>query len=91
MLGVYRFCPFGGQKIDKALTTIGESPQILQSLVQTVDGTAGEGGGAVREAVREGGAVSQIAGGVGAVTQRVSEAAGQAMGEGGRTASQAVG
>jgi hypothetical protein len=48
-----------------------------------------------REAVREGGAVSQIAGGVGEATQRVSDAAGQAMGqamaEGGRMASQVVG
>ena len=43
--------------LDKALTTIGESSQILLSLVRTVDRTVGEFGGAVREAVREGGAV----------------------------------
>ena len=77
--------------LDKALTTIGENPEILQSLVQPVDRTVGEVGGAAREAVGKGGAVSQIAGGVGAATERVSDAAGQAMGEGGRTASQAVG
>jgi hypothetical protein len=76
--------------LDKALTIISESPQILQSLVRTVDRTVGEFGGAAREAVREGGAVSQIAGGVGEATERVSGAAGQAMAEGGRTASQVV-
>jgi hypothetical protein len=60
--------------LDKALTTIGENPEILQSLVQTVDRTLGEVGGAAREAVGEGGAVSQLAGGVG-------EAANQAVGQ----------
>ena len=44
--------------LDKALTTIGENPEILQSLVQTVDRTLGEVGGAAREAVGEGRAVS---------------------------------
>jgi hypothetical protein len=43
--------------LDKALTTIGESPRILQSPVRTVDRTVGQVGGAVREAVCEGGAV----------------------------------
>jgi hypothetical protein len=43
--------------LDRALTTIGESSQVLQSLVRTVDRTVGEFGGAVREAVCEGGAV----------------------------------
>ena len=42
--------------LDKALTTIGENPEILQSLVQTVDRTVGEVGGTAREAVGEGGA-----------------------------------
>jgi hypothetical protein len=46
--------------LDKALTTIGENPEILQSLVRTVDRTLGEVGGAAREAVGEGGAVSQL-------------------------------
>jgi hypothetical protein len=45
--------------------------------------------------VREGGVVSQIAGGVREATERVSGAAGQAMGqamaEGGRTARQVLG
>jgi hypothetical protein len=70
--------------LDKALTTIGENPEILQSLVQTVDRTLGEVGGAAREAVGEGGAVSQLAGGVG-------DAAGQAVGQVGQTANEAVG
>jgi hypothetical protein len=77
--------------LDKALTTIGENPQILQSLVQTVDRTVGEVGGAAREAVGEGGAVSRLAGGVGEATQRVGDAAGQAVGQVGQTANQAVG
>jgi len=72
--------------LDKALTTIGENPQILQSLVRTVDRTLGEVGGAAREAVGEGGAVSQLAGGVGEATQQVGEAAGQAVGQVGQTA-----
>ncbi len=46
--------------LDKALTTIGENPEILQSLVRTVDRTLGEVGGAAREAVGEGGAVNQL-------------------------------
>ena len=70
--------------LDKALTTIGENPEILQSLVQTVDRTLGEVGGAAREAVGEGGAVSQLAGGVG-------DAAEQAVGQVGQTANRAVG
>ncbi len=40
--------------LDKALTTIGGNPEILQSLVRTVDRTVGEVGGAAREAVGEG-------------------------------------
>jgi len=70
--------------LDKALSTIGENPEILQSLVRTVDRTLGEVGGAAREAVGEGGAVSQLTGGVG-------EAAGQAVGQVGQTANEAVG
>ena len=70
--------------LDKALTTIGENPEILQSLVQTVDRTLGEVGGAAREAVGEGGAVSRLAGGVG-------DAAGQAVGQVSQTANEAVG
>jgi hypothetical protein len=77
--------------LDKALTTIGENPEILQSLVRTVDRTLGEVGGVAREAVGEGGAVSQLTGGVGEATQRVGAAAGQAVGQVGRTANQAVG
>jgi hypothetical protein len=77
--------------LDKALTTIGENPEILQSLVRTVDRAVGEVGGAAREAVGESGAVSQLAGGVGEATQRVGDAAGQAVGQVGQTANQAVG
>ena len=66
--------------LDKALTTIGENPEILQSLVRTVNRTVGEVGGAAREAVGEGGAVSQLAEGVGEATQRVGTVAGQAVG-----------
>jgi hypothetical protein len=70
--------------LDKALTTIGENPEILQSLVRTVDRTVGEVGGTAREAVGEGGAVSRL-------TEDVGEAAGQAVGQVGQTANQAVG
>jgi hypothetical protein len=77
--------------LDKALSTIGGNPEILQSLVQTVDRAVGEVGGAAREAVGEGGAVSHLAGGVGEATQRVGDAAGQAVGQVGQTANQAVG
>ena len=77
--------------LEKALDTIGENPEILQSLVRTVDRTLGEVGGAAREAVGEGGAVSQVTGGVGEATQRVGDAAGQAVGQVGQTANEAVG
>jgi hypothetical protein len=70
--------------LEKALDTIGENPEILQSLVRTVDRTLGEVGGAAREAVGEGGAVSEA-------TQRVGEATGQAVGQVGQTANEAVG
>ena len=77
--------------LEKALDTIGEHPEILQSLVRTVDRTLGEVGGVAREAVGEGGAVSQVTRGVGEATQRVGDAAGQAVGQVGQTANQAVG
>ena len=77
--------------LDKALSTIGENPKILQSLVRTVDRTVGGVGGAAREAVGEGGAVSQVTEGVGEATQRVGDAAGQAVGQVGQTANEAVG
>jgi hypothetical protein len=76
--------------LDKALTTIGENPEILQSLVRTVDRTLGEVGGTAREAVGEGGAVSQLTGGVGEATQRVGDAAGQAVGQVGQTVQRVV-
>jgi hypothetical protein len=63
--------------LEKALDTIAENPQILDSLARTVDRTAEQVGGAAREAVGEGGAVSQVAGGVGDTTRQVGEVAGR--------------
>jgi hypothetical protein len=63
--------------LEKALDTTAENPQILEGLARTVDRTAEQVGGAVREAVGEGGAVSQVAGGVGDATRQVGEAAGR--------------
>jgi hypothetical protein len=67
--------------LEKALETIAENPQILESLARTVDQTAEQVGGAAREAVGEDGAVSQVAGGVGDTTRQVGEVAGR-VGEG---------
>jgi pyruvate/2-oxoglutarate dehydrogenase complex dihydrolipoamide acyltransferase (E2) component len=67
--------------LEKALETIAENPQILESLSRTVDRTAEQVGGAAREAVGEGGAVSQVAGGVGDTTRQVGEVA-ERVGEG---------
>ena len=67
--------------LEKALETIAENPQILESLSRTVDRTAEQVGGAAQEAMGEGGAVSQVAGGVGDTTRQVGEVAEQ-VGEG---------
>ena len=67
--------------LEKALETIAENPQILESLARTVDRTAEQVGGAAREAVGEGGTVSQVAGGVGDSTRQVGEVA-ERVGEG---------
>ena len=67
--------------LEKALETIAENPQILESLSRTVDRTAEPVGGAAQEAVGEGGAVSQVAGDVGDTTRQVGEVAEQ-VGEG---------
>jgi hypothetical protein len=67
--------------LEKALETIAENPQILESLARTVDRTAEQVGGAAREAVGEGGTVSQVAGGVGDTTRQVGEVA-ERVGEG---------
>jgi hypothetical protein len=67
--------------LEKALETIAENPQILESLSRTVDRTAQQVGGAAREAVGEGGAVSQVAGGVGDTTRQAGEVVGR-VGEG---------
>jgi pyruvate/2-oxoglutarate dehydrogenase complex dihydrolipoamide acyltransferase (E2) component len=63
--------------LEEALDTIAENPQILESLARTVDRTTEQVGGAAREAVGEGGAVSQVAGGVGDTTRQVGEVAGR--------------
>jgi hypothetical protein len=63
--------------LESALRTVAENPQILESLARTVDRTAEQVGGAAREAVGEGGAVSQVAGGVGDTTRQVGEVAGR--------------
>jgi pyruvate/2-oxoglutarate dehydrogenase complex dihydrolipoamide acyltransferase (E2) component len=67
--------------LEKALETIAENPQILESLSRSVDRTAQQVGGAAREAVGEGGAVSQVAGGVGDTTRQAGEVVGR-VGEG---------
>jgi hypothetical protein len=46
----------------------------------SLQGAVGEVGGAAREAVGEGGAVSHLTEGVGEATQRVGDAAGQVVG-----------
>ena len=62
--------------LDRALTTLDRNPEILESLVKTVDDTVGSIGDIGQEALGPGGAVSQAAGGL-------TDAAGQALGPGG--------
>jgi hypothetical protein len=76
--------------LEKALETIAENPQILESLARTVDRTAEQVGGAAQEAVGEGGAVSQVAGGVGDTTRQVGEVV-ERVGEGAQGAVGQVG
>jgi len=71
--------------LEKALETIAENPQILESLARTVDQTAEQVGGAAREAVGEGGAVGLVAGGVGDTTRQVGQVA-ERVGEGAQNA-----
>jgi pyruvate/2-oxoglutarate dehydrogenase complex dihydrolipoamide acyltransferase (E2) component len=63
--------------LESALRTVAENPHILQSLARSVDRTAEQVGGAAREAVGGGGAVSELSGGVSDATQSVGEAAGR--------------
>ena len=63
--------------LESALRTVAANPQILQSLSQTVDRTAEQVGGVARQAVGEGGAVSELSGGVSDATQSVGEAVGE--------------
>jgi pyruvate/2-oxoglutarate dehydrogenase complex dihydrolipoamide acyltransferase (E2) component len=69
--------------LESALRAVTENPQILQSLGRAVDGTAEQVGGVARQAVGEGGAVSELSGGVSDATQSgvVGEAAGEATEE----------
>jgi pyruvate/2-oxoglutarate dehydrogenase complex dihydrolipoamide acyltransferase (E2) component len=64
--------------LESALRAVAENPQILQSLGRAVDGTAEQVGGVARQAVGEGGAVSELSGGVSDATQSV---VGEAVGE----------
>lgn len=63
--------------LESALRTVAENPQILQSLSQTVDSTAEQVGGVARQAVGEGGALSELSGGVSDATHSVGEAVGE--------------
>jgi pyruvate/2-oxoglutarate dehydrogenase complex dihydrolipoamide acyltransferase (E2) component len=75
--------------LESALRAVAENPQILQSLGRAVDGTAEQVGGVARQAVGEGGAVSELSGGVGDATQ--SGVVGEAVGEATEEAQGAVG
>jgi hypothetical protein len=65
--------------LESALRAVTENPQILQSLGRAVDRTAEQVGGVARQAVGEGGAVSELSGGVSDATQ--SGVVGEAVGE----------
>jgi pyruvate/2-oxoglutarate dehydrogenase complex dihydrolipoamide acyltransferase (E2) component len=68
--------------LESALRALTENPQILQSLGRAVDRTAEQVGGVARQAVGEGGTVSELSRGVGDATQSdVGEAAGEATEE----------
>src|SRR5512133_1381032 len=56
--------------LDRALTTLDENPQILESLVNTVDDTLGDVGKLGQKALGPGGAVSETLGGVGQAAEQ---------------------
>src|SRR5512133_1970924 len=56
--------------LDRALTTLDENPQILESLVNTVDDTLGNIGELGHKALGPGGAVTQTLGGVGQAAEQ---------------------
>ena len=62
--------------LDRALSTIDRNPEILLGLLNTVDTAVGDVGETARQAVKPGGAVSELAGDVG-------EAGKEALGPGG--------
>ena len=76
--------------LEKALTTISENPEILQSLIKTADKTSEDVGGPAMEGSGEGEAVIRLTKGVGNAAGGVSESAGQVVGQVGQTANQAV-
>jgi hypothetical protein len=83
--------------LDRALTTLDRNPEILESLVKTVDDTVGSVGDLGEQALGPGGAVTETLGDVGQAAQQVvqpggaasqavgglTDAAGQALGPGG--------
>jgi pyruvate/2-oxoglutarate dehydrogenase complex dihydrolipoamide acyltransferase (E2) component len=77
--------------LESALRAVAENPHILQSLTRTVDRTAEQVGGAAQEAVGEGGAVSELGGGVSDATQSVGEATGRVTEDAQGTVGQVVG
>lgn len=80
--------------LDRALTTLDRNPQILESLVNTVDDTVGSVGDLGEKAMAPGGAGSQTLGDVGQATQqavRPGGAASEALGGVGNAAGQAMG
>src|SRR5215218_2803701 len=90
--------------LDRALTTLDRNPEILESLVKTVDDTVGSVGDLGEKALGQGGALTQTLGDVGQAAQQavqpggaasealggLTNAAGQALGPGGAVP-QAVG
>ena len=69
--------------LDRALTTLDRNPEILESLVKTVDDTVGRVGDLGEQALGPGGAVSQTLGDVGQATEQAVKpggAASQALG-----------
>src|SRR5215207_4031439 len=80
--------------LDRALTTLDQNPQILESLVKTVDDTLGDIGELGQKALGPGGAVTQTLSDVGETAEqavRPGGAATQAVGGLSNTAGQAFG
>jgi hypothetical protein len=67
--------------LDRALTTLDRNPEILESLVKTVDDTVGDVGDLGEKALGPGGAVSQLGGSLGQVVGDVGQGLGQVAGD----------